>query len=279
MRAIVVFVGFLVTVFCVNGQNKAATEKLGWTLSVHTVSFADRATITQSLDSIKAMGFTLVDTYRGKQHFGNEIDTLHYWLEKSKLEKVKQQIVNKGLEINHFGVINGKDEKEWRDIFEFAKFMGVKLLICEPEYDHLEYVDQLTQEFGIKVGIHNHAVPTKYWHPKTVMTLLHKKKISKNIGIYPDINNWVVSGLNPVEMLQLAKGRIIGIQIKDRAHKKGMMPWGTGDINVSGIFRELQRQEFKGNISFEYFGKFSKTAYISKSLEYYHFLIDQLISK
>ncbi|WP_157961128.1 sugar phosphate isomerase/epimerase family protein [Lutibacter citreus] len=254
---------------------KNGAEKLGWTLSVHTVSFSEKNTIEKSLDSIKAIGLTQVDTYRGNQYVGGDIDTLHYWLDKKKLDKVKMLFKDKGVELNHFGVIQGEDEKEWREIFEFAKYMGVKMLISEPQYEHLKLVDKLSQEYGIPVGIHNHPAPTKYWHPNTFMTYAKNLKLSKNIGIYPDINNWVYSGLNPVEMLKLCEGRIIGIQIKDHIDGIGMVQWGTGTVNVPGIFHELKRQNFKGNISFEYFGDFSKVDYISKSIDYLNFFSKQ----
>jgi sugar phosphate isomerase/epimerase len=239
------------------GFAQTGAEKLGWTLSVHTVSFVKTHTIEESLDSIKSIGLTKVDTYRGDQHVGDGIEILHYWLDKNKRDKVKELFKDKGMELNHFGVIHGSDEKEWREIFEFAKYMGVKMLISEPQYKHLKLVDKLSQEFDIPVGIHNHPSPTKYWHPSTFMAYAKKLKLSKNIGIYPDITNWLYSGLNPLEMLKLSKGRIIGVQIKDHIDGMGMVPWGTGTVNVPGILNELKSQNFKGNISFEYFGEFS----------------------
>lgn len=259
-----------------NAQNNTAAGQLGWTLSVHSVSFGSN-TLEEALDSIKIIGLDKVDAYRGKQDVGIGIETLHYWLDKKELNKVKKLIKEKGLELNHFGVIQGENEEEWRKIFEFAKYMGVKMLISEPEYKHLKYVDQLAQEYGIRVGIHNHPAPTRYWHPNTVITYIKKLKLSNHVGIYPDVVNWVRSGLEPLEMLKLAEGHVIGIQIKDLG--KGMVPWGTGKVNVPGILRELKRQNFKGNISFEYFGKFSKVEYIKKSVEYFHYVTNQLLIK
>lgn len=257
------------------GQTKSGTEKLNWTLSVHTVSFVKENTIKESIDSIKATGLTKVDTYRGTQHVGLGIDTLHYWLDKKKLDKVKKLFKDKGMELNHFGVIQGESEEEWRDIFEFAKYMGVKMLISEPEYKDLKLVDKLSQEYGIPVGIHNHPAPTKYWHPSTIMSYFKTLKLSKNIGIYPDTNNWAYSGLNPLEMLKLCEGRVIGIQLKDRCDKEGILPWGTGCMDVIGMIHELKRQNFKGNISFEYFSN-SNVEYISKSVDYYNYVTEYI---
>ena len=256
---------------------QAKTKKQpNWTISVHTVSYVKQYTIEESIDQIKSIGIHSIDTYRGTQHVGYaNIDTLHYWLEKSKLDKVNELFAKKGVTMNHFGVIHGSNEQEFREIFEFAKYLGVKLLISEPEYHLLPMVDKLSQEYGIPVGIHNHPAPTKYWHPSTFLTYAKKYKLSKNIGIYPDINNWAYSGLDPLEMLKLCEGRLIGIQLKDRVEGVGMVPWATGTLDVAGMLHELKRQNFEGNISFEFFGRFDKTDYIAKSMEYYNAFIEQ----
>ncbi|WP_158971500.1 hypothetical protein [Paraglaciecola sp. L3A3] len=56
---------------------------------MHTVSFVNTLTIEQSIDSIKSIGLTKVDTYRGDQHVDASIKELYYGLDKNTLDKVK----------------------------------------------------------------------------------------------------------------------------------------------------------------------------------------------
>src|SRR5262245_62049561 len=72
----------------------------------------------------------------------------------------KKAVLEKnGLRAYTFGVARtSKDKEQNRKLFEFAKLMGIKLIIVEPGdqaiWDNLE---QLVKEYDVKLGIHNHG--------------------------------------------------------------------------------------------------------------------------
>src|SRR3546814_14205632 len=101
-----------------------------------------------------------------------------------------------------------------------------------------------TTLFRSKLAIHNHPLPSGYWHPKLISTLL--KDRSPLMGACADIGHWVRSGLDPIECLQLLEGRVISFHIKDMntigvrsAHD---VPWGTGYSNIRSEERRVGKE-------------------------------------
>src|SRR3546814_9148554 len=100
-----------------------------------------------------------------------------------------------------------------------------------------------TTLFRSKLAIHNHPLPSGYWHPKLISTLL--KDRSPLMGACADIGHWVRSGLDPIECLQLLEGRVISFHIKDM-NKFGVrsahdVPWGTRSEEHTSELQSLMR--------------------------------------
>ena len=232
----------------------------------------NQLTFSETLDVLSELGIGSIEAYRG-QILGAGFDEKTDFSSMSQAAKdcMKRLAKEKGIVIRHYGVAKGKTPEEWRKLFAFAVEMGIEAIISEPEYDELKMVDALAQEYGVRVGIHNHAIPTKYWHPDIV--LYHLRDLSDYIGISADTGHWVYSGLDPLECirkLSVLEGRIVEVQLKDLAGAK-FVPFGTGESDIAGILRELKRQNFSGPLTIEYFGKESiqdKIEEIGESLEY-----------
>jgi len=58
--------------------------------------------------------------------------------------------------------------------------MGIGVITSEPSYEVLDLVEQLADEYDIKVAFHNHPAPSLYWNPDTVLTALEGR--SMNLG-------------------------------------------------------------------------------------------------
>ena len=50
-------------------------------------------------------------------------------------------------------------------LFDFAKDMGMEMLIAEPPADDLDTCDKLCEEYGFPLAITNHPKPALYWNP------------------------------------------------------------------------------------------------------------------
>jgi sugar phosphate isomerase/epimerase len=174
------------------------------------------------------------------------------------IQKVKDKLAQYKLRAVNYGVVGvPKDEAQARQLFEFAKTMGLRAITTE-SVDALDTIEKLVKEFDIMVGFHDHPKRPndpnyRMWDPNYIFSLV--KDRDARIGSCADTGHWVRSGLKPVDCLRILKGRIISSHLKDLnemgpgAHD---LPYGTGVSDIPGILQELRDQGFAGNISIEY---------------------------
>ncbi len=129
---------------------------------------------------------------------GNHMDP------KAPLEETrrKKEILEKnGLIAYSFGVAGTSlDKEDNRKLFEFAKFMGMKLIIVEPgDFKIFDNLEQLAKEYDIKVAVHNHGITEDtYGGPNTLKNLI--KYRDSRIGSCLDVG-WTASArLDPVQV-------------------------------------------------------------------------------
>jgi sugar phosphate isomerase/epimerase len=163
-------------------------------------------------------------------------------------------LADKDVKLVNYGVVGlPKDEGASRQIFDFAKEMGIETIVSEPEFDAFDTIEQLCDEYQINVALHNHPKPSRYWNPDTVLKMCQGR--SKRIGACADTGHWMRSELNPIEQLKKLEGRIISFHFKDLNKYGGGahdVPWGTGQGDVKGTLKEIHRQGIQGVFSIEY---------------------------
>jgi len=77
----------------------------------------------------------------------------------------------------------------------------------------------------------------------------------KRLGSCADLGHFARSGIKPADALKKLEGRVISSHLKDIkpfGPNGADVPFGTGESDVVAALKELQRQNFKGNISVEY---------------------------
>lgn len=227
--------------------------KLGWQLGAQAYTF-NRFTFAEALDKIKACDLSYVEAFPGQTIGGGIEGKMDYKMPVEKREQVIKLLKDKGVTAVSFGVVGANSDEEWRQLFEFAKALGLKNITSEPNEKFIPLLSKLCDEYKINLALHNHPNPSHYWNPDVVLNAI--KGQSSRIGACADIGHWVRSGLDPVECLKKLEGHIIQLHLKDlnvkgdrKAHD---VHWGTGVSNVDGVMRELKRQNFKGLFSAEY---------------------------
>ncbi len=184
----------------------------------------------------------------------------------------------KGLTAYSFGV-NGTsmNKEENRKLFEFAKLMGMKVIIVEPkvmeEWDNLE---QLVKEYDIKLAIHNHGKDTVYGDPATVKKVLAAR--DPRIGVCLDIGWVTAAGFDAAKIFREYNGRVFDMHLKDKrieaaapapaapvadtpGGKKGAkkaagstildVEIGTGQANYKDLFAEIKKAKWSGVMAIE----------------------------
>ncbi len=249
----------------------SGAEKLEWKLAVQAWSFR-KFTLEESLDMLNQIGVKYIEMYPGQQIGAGIEGTTHYGMNEKTREELKKLLDEKGIKAINYGVTGANSEDQWRQLFEFADYMGIETILSEPEAKFYPVIDELCEEFEINLGIHNHPIPNRYWHPDFVLNATTAR--SKRFGASPDIGHWVRSGLDPVKWMKKLKGNIISLHMSDLndfgVRKAHDVPWGTGVCNMAGVLHELKNQEFKGVLTVEYeYNWDNSLPEIKESVEYF----------
>ncbi len=171
----------------------------------------------------------------------------------------KKAILDKnGLVCYTFGVnATSTDKEKNRPLFEFAKLMGINLIIVEPkdmrEWDNLE---ELVKEYNIRLAIHNHGLQTTYGNPETVKKILARR--DPRIGVCLDVGWVTASGFDAAKVFKEYQGRVFDIHLKDKKLVKvdgkevvQDVAIGTGQTDLKGLFRELKAENWPGVLALE----------------------------
>jgi sugar phosphate isomerase/epimerase len=163
-----------------------------------------------------------------------------------------------GLVAYSFGVNKTSlDEAANRSLFEFARLMGIKLIIVEPkdlaEWDGLE---KLVKEYDIKLAIHNHGRGTTYGDPAVVKKVLAAR--DSRIGVCLDLGWITAAGFDAAQIFRDYGNRVFDLHFKDkRAEKSGdQTVWidtemGQGQANLSGVFEAIKKSGWSGVMAVE----------------------------
>ena len=164
-------------------------------------------------------------------------------------QEIKKKLADAGgLKVVAFGVAGvPTDEKAARKTFEWAKKMGIQVLVTETTPNAIH--DKLCTEYNIRMALHNHP---QSWPPEKVLAAC--KDRCKLIGSCSDTGHWMRANHVPVDTLKMLEGRVEHLHFKDLNQFGGGhdVPWGTGKGNVKGMMQELKRQGFNGYLSIEY---------------------------
>ena len=238
--------------FVVSAQDRPE-EKLGWKLGAQAYSFR-LFTFNDAIQKADSCNLKYIEAFP-RQVIGGGIEgAMDFNMPPEKREQVLKLLKDKGIVLYAFGVVNADSPESWRQLFVFAKAMGIQNINTEPKESDLPMIGKLADEFKIKVSIHNHPKPTKYWDPQIVLNAI-KLANSKYVGACADIGHWVRSGIDPVEGLKQYAGHLNHLHFKDlneKSPKAHDVHWGTGVSNIKGVMQELKNQNFKGMLSAEY---------------------------
>lgn len=164
------------------------------------------------------------------------------------------KLKEKGVTGYAVGPIYMKSEAEIDRAFEYAKRVGVKLIIGVPNYDLLPYVDKKVKEYDFKLAIHLHG-PDIATYPDAEDVWNHVKDLDPRIGMCLDIGHDTRNGKDPVADLKKYQSRVFDIHIKDvtGTTKLGYsLEVGRGVINFPAFVKMLRKVGYSGVCSLEH---------------------------
>ena len=218
----------------------------------------NRFSAYEAVEKTALAGGKVIEFYPGQKLSTNQPDAK--WDHNASDETVaamKAHLAKHALRAVNYGVVSGKDEAEWRKIFEFAKKLDLYAITTEDD-NKIDLIERLVKEFDIRIAIHNHPRKAndanyKVWDPNYVLALV--KGRDPRIGACADLGHWATSGIKPVDAVKILKGRIISAHFKDRlaiGKQTEDQPFGSGVSDIKGVLDEFKAHGFNGNISIEY---------------------------
>ena len=152
------------------------------------------------------------------------------------------------------GPIYTKTRKEIDDAFDYAKRVGVDLVIGIPLHADLDYVAQKTKEYNIRYAIHNHGPEDKlYPNAESIYNLI--KNLDERVGICFDMGHNKRDGRDSVADFQKFAKRIFDMHLKNvtAATKDGTTcELSRGIIDIPAYVKMLRKVNYTGSCSLEY---------------------------
>ncbi len=170
------------------------------------------------------------------------------------IQSVKEKFTASGIRIYAAGVIYMKTQPEVDRAFEYAKALGVDLIVGVPNPELLSYTEQKVKTYNIRVAIHNHG-PEDKLYPSPVDVYDHIKGLDNRMGLCLDIGHAARAGANPVEVVGKYTSRIFDLHIKDLAvisRQPKPIELGRGVLDIPGLVKALERIHYTGYCSIEH---------------------------
>jgi len=231
-------------------DDRKFAEQLGWKIGPQIYSF-NRFPFDEALKMCVACGTATFEQYPGQRvsrdiNVGVGPDLLRQE-NRDHLKRVKDLLEESGCSIHAFGVCGAG-----RGDFDFCAEFNIPVINSEPDFNRISEVSRLAEEYKIKVGLHNHPHPTRYWYPEIVLEQL--KDASSMVGACPDTGHWFRSLLDPLACVKRLKGRIVGFHIKDIKRNNGGYNadcvMGQGEVGIEAVLKEFATHETKDPIPF-----------------------------
>jgi sugar phosphate isomerase/epimerase len=153
------------------------------------------------------------------------------------------------------GVVTLKnDEAQLRDCFQYAKDVGVPVMVCSPDPAALPLCDKLVKEYDIKLAIHNHGPEDKKF-PSPYDVFSAVEKLDPRIGCCIDVGHAARARADPATAIEKIGPRVYDIHLKDLARidrRSIPVECGRGVLDIRGILAALLKINFAGHAGFEH---------------------------
>ena len=164
------------------------------------------------------------------------------------------KLKEKGVTGYAVGPIYMKTEAEVDRAFDYAKRVGVKLIVGVPNYELLPYVNEKVKEYDFHYAIHLHG-PDIALYPDADDVWNNVKNLDPRMGMCLDIGHDTRNGKDPVADLKKYHSRVFDIHIKDvtGASKLGYtVEIGRGVIDFPAFVKMLRKVGYTGVCSLEH---------------------------
>jgi len=228
----------------INSFSKKSSSTSDFQIGIAGYTFL-KFNLEQSLAMMKRIGvnqLSLKDFHLAQNSSQEQINT------------VMNACKNAGVNVYALGVIYMKTKEAVDTAFAYAQKTGVSMIVGVPNYDLINYTEEVVKKTGIKLAIHNHGPEDAlYPAPKDVYDRI--KNLDAGMGMCIDIGHSMRAGSAPEKAIRDYKTRLFDLHIKDvsLAAKEGKaIEIGRGVIDFPEVVESLKKINFKGVCSIEF---------------------------
>ena len=159
-----------------------------------------------------------------------------------------------GINIYTVGVIYMKSNEAVDQAFDYAKKVGVNMIVGVPTYDLLDYAESKVKSTNIRLAIHNHG-PEDALYPGPEQVYSRIKDRDPRMGLCLDIGHALRAGVEPARAVKAYKDRLFDLHIKDvnaNAKDAKAIEIGRGVIDFEALIKALRETNYKGMCSIEF---------------------------
>jgi sugar phosphate isomerase/epimerase len=170
------------------------------------------------------------------------------------IEAAKKKFAAAGINVYTVGVIYMRSKEAVDLAFDYAKKVGVEMIVGVPNQDLLSYAEAKVKETNIRLAIHNHGPEDKlYPSPKDIYDRI--KNFDSRVGLCIDIGHTLRAGVLPEKAVREYRDRLFDLHVKDvtaMAKDAKVLEIGRGAINYPAFMEALRKVNYKGICSIEY---------------------------
>ena len=171
-----------------------------------------------------------------------------------KIRSVVSQFQQNGINMYAVGVIYMKSKEAVDQAFDYAKKVGVNMIVGVPTYDLLDYAETKVKLMNIRLAIHNHG-PEDELYPGPQQVYDRIKNRDPRVGLCLDIGHATRAGVNPARAVKAYKDRLFDLHLKDvtgNTRDAKAIEIGRGVIDFEEFMKALRQVNYKGVCSFEF---------------------------
>lgn len=165
-----------------------------------------------------------------------------------------QKLASYGVKGYAVGPIYMKSRQEVDRAFAYARRVGVNLLVGVPNYDLLDYVEEVVKQYDIKLAIHLHG-PDMPLYPDAKDIWEHVKDRDERMGMCLDIGHNLRYGSDSLADYIKYHKRVYDMHLKDvtaptKAGKRAEL--GRGIIDFPRYVKLMRKYHYTGSVSLEH---------------------------
>jgi hypothetical protein len=190
-----------------------AQEALGWR-SGFDLRPSPGHSLFAAIDQAGAHGFAYT-AIAGSPPLNSDVAaTFGPGLSDAELSAVRLRLDAAGLRLLTYAPDHAPpDLAGWRDLFTFARKLGVETVAAWPIAGHLPLVKDLCDEFDIRLALDPMAAPTHEARPAPGELRKKCDALSPRIGVCGDVRGWRGVGVDPIDAVKVLGSRLFIVRM------------------------------------------------------------------